>query len=242
MKSSRIVRIAHLSLVIAATFALLAFGVILVIEIPTAVRVNRMSKRAEADQKAAEKQAHGAAHTTGIILSRVAVITDETAKITVAEQAYWNQQNKQMAALFRNLNKSADGLNADLEALHETIQTGNDAVKTLSYSGGRLLDDANENLQTLVKTQRKLDVTVEAFNTETIPRINAELDEAHAATVQATGTLRNTKEMMGHGNNIIAHYDRKVNTKRGVLSTIGHWGMGFAASVMADIVALQAVH
>ncbi|HUX11043.1 MAG TPA: hypothetical protein VMW51_10395 [Terriglobia bacterium] len=99
-----LLRAFHYALVVAAVFALTAFGILCIKAYPGVSAYSRIGLRGEQEQIAAEKQAKLAAHTIGIILQRVAIATDQAAKLTVAEQSYWRQQNSQMTDIFDKAN------------------------------------------------------------------------------------------------------------------------------------------
>lgn len=109
------------------------------------------------------------------------------------------------------------------------------------------LPEFTENLNELKKTQRSLQEvmsetksTVGIFNSETLPIFNQELEELKKTNEQATLATVQLKEGLGHANNIVAHYDKVINTKKGRLSLLGHFGISFLEQVTADIVALKA--
>ena len=119
-----VLRVFHYALIVAGVFALTAFGILCIKAYPGVSAYSRIGLRGEQEQLEAEKQAKLATHTIGIILQRVAIITDQAAKLTVAEQSYWRQQNKQMTVIF---DKANDVLSQFNDKLVPSATRGTDA-------------------------------------------------------------------------------------------------------------------
>ena len=161
MTFRRLTRILHLSLVIAGVFALTCFGVLCIKAYPTVMSLSRITARAEQDQIAAEQQGNLASHTMGIILTRVAVITDETAKLTVAEQRYWREQNMQMTSIFNQAHAAIAQFNDRLvpsavratDSLNGAIEQVNGEVSDLRSQQAIVVGDVHASLGKLQVTQ-----------------------------------------------------------------------------------------
>jgi len=171
MTFRRLTRILHLSLVIAGVFALTCFGVLCIKAYPTVMSLSRITARAEQDQIAAEQQGNLASHTMGIILTRVAVITDETAKLTVAEQRYWREQNMQMTSIFNQAHAAIAQFNDRLvpsavratDSLNGAIQQVNGEVSDLRTQQKSVVGDIRVSLGKLQTTQDLLNEKIAAL-------------------------------------------------------------------------------
>ena len=171
----RLTRILHLALVVSAIFALTAFGILL-------VKANRTVTRLNQDLGTVEAQSKEASHTLGLILLKAAVATDQIAKLSVVEQTYWRQQNRQMAALFDKLNKAAESTNKTVGDLDGTVITANDTIKNLRTSTVRVLTDLDSNLESLQTTQGQLNQKIAELDIGTLSRNANEISANVAET------------------------------------------------------------
>lgn len=226
MSWRKVTRTLHVLLLLAATFALATMGLLL-------IRASRMVTKLQYTIENANRTIIIAgAGLREIHLSEQKQIEqfDATQKALTGTV---QQLNKDSATLMSNANRS-------LGALHDTILTARQAIVDTNAGTSKLLAALPQNFTTLGETQQKLNSTLDLVNSKTVPALNAELMELHATSVQATGATRNLKDLLGNGNAIVAHYRKKVTTRKGIFGTVGHWSADFAAQVMADIVALKA--
>jgi uncharacterized protein YoxC len=185
----RLTRILHLALVVSAIFTLTAFGVLL-------VKANRTVTRLNGDLDTVEAQSKQASHTLGLILLKAAVATDQIAKLSVVEQTYWREQNKQMAALFVKLNQAAASLNQTVEDADGAILESTQTIKALRADSQGLFADARGNLQTLQETQGRLNKAVDALD---LPHLGKNVN---LIAEQGVEISRNVNGTTGHLNKI----------------------------------------
>lgn len=232
----KLTRILHLLLVLAGIFALTAFGIL-------QVEGYKLVKRANSDMTSIEAQSNQAAHTLGIILARAAVVTDELSKLSVVENHYWRVQNRQMSQVMASVNQTAKQADKTLASLQNMVDATNENLNN------RLLPSATQSVEKLQDAEVKLASTIDEghqslaiFNTDTLPKFNSDLDQLHAATVQATDTLANANSAMSHVDHVAQVYDKKLTQAKTVAQTIIHGVANFTIHFAADIVALAAFH
>ena len=194
----KVTRILHLALVLSAIFALTAFGILL-------VKANRTVTRLNQDLGTIEAQSREASHTLGLILLKAAVATDQIAKLSIVEQSYWREQNRQMAALFVRLNQTAASLNKAVEDADGTILESTQTIKALRADSQGLLTDARDNLQTLQKTQVRLNDAVDSLD---LPQLGTNLNRIAEQGVEISRNLNGTA---GHLNAISADAQQEAD-------------------------------
>lgn len=227
MTYRKLTRALHVLLLIAGIFVLIALGLVLL--------------RA---RTAVQKLQYTIENANRTIIIAGASLRE----IHLAEQAQIKQFDATQKALtqtIQTLNRNAAASLAGVNQATASLQTMID--NTNAQVNSNLLPAAAKTLSGLQDSELQLSAmltegrgSLQQFNSTTLPAFNLELTALHNTTVQAAGATANASLLLGHANNIVAHYDKMVNTKQGKLALIGHWGEGFAASVLADIVALKA--